>query len=338
MEPCNEVEDRHGEEGRNAGETNNRLVCSKMAELQKLKEKLAKAKDEAVQSWLDSRPLIDELEKLQSELANIKSQSTISCTTISELESQLQTMTISIRSKKEEELKIRTMINRINQSLDKTQEEMEQLKTERDKKHRERLQLKQVLRVRKQSLQAVQLTLRALRLESEAYGASVAEAHRYINCAKTDDSLVKLTEEDYQLLIKRAKEETSLSEWRIAVSMEQKNAAEESRESCTRKLQNLYTKGRTIKRTTQSDGISNQTIEPEGGRHPDMKAEHSVNKGQNDFKKFRAKSFTKESHKKAQEQNNGPSNKNNYLSKKKKISLLSQIRLCLLQKIRRCLK
>ena len=88
------------------GETIGTLMGAKMAELQKLKEKLTKAKDEAVQSWSDSRPVIDELEKLQSELADAQSRTASSNVTISELDSQLERLSISIRAKKEEELKI----------------------------------------------------------------------------------------------------------------------------------------------------------------------------------------------------------------------------------------
>ena len=64
--------------------------------------------------------MIDELEKLQSELADAQSRTASSNVTISELDSQLERLSISIRAKEEEELKIRTMINRINQVLQQT--------------------------------------------------------------------------------------------------------------------------------------------------------------------------------------------------------------------------
>lgn len=221
MDSYGEIDEQSGKQDKVPGETAGTLMGAKMAELGKLKEKLTKAEDEAVQSWLDSKPLIDELEKLRSELADAKSRTALSNAAIPELQSQLETLTTSIRVKKEEELTIRTMINKINEVLQRTQAEMEQLKMERDEKHRARLKIKQVLRLRRQTLRTLQLTLRAVRLESEAYGASAAEANHYINHSQMDDTMVKLNQEEYHALKKKAREETSLAEWRIAVSMEQ---------------------------------------------------------------------------------------------------------------------
>ncbi|KAK9285493.1 hypothetical protein L1049_024687 [Liquidambar formosana] len=92
---------------------------AKKAELTKMKEELERAIDSAMQSWLDSRPFIDQLEKLQTGLD--KTRSSTSDTVISE--SQLE--------KKEEELKARTKINEM----------------ELDEEHRARPKLKRVMRL-----------------------------------------------------------------------------------------------------------------------------------------------------------------------------------------------
>lgn len=321
------MEDRHDQKERNKGESTgggSTLLKAKAAELKRLKEKLKKAKDDAEQSWLDSKPLIDELEKLQLELASMnKSQATISGTTISDLESQIEEVGISIRSKKEEELKIQTAIDGINQELNSAREEIEQLEIERDENQRTRSHTKKVLRLKNQSLQALQLTVRAIRLEAEAYGASAAEANRYVSCShERNETLIKLTQQDYKALVRRAREETTFAEWRISVAMEQKGAAEEKRNASKRRLQNLlYSR----KRKAQKTGLGNQTSAPQVEEYypySDEKEEED-HAAKNVFRR------------KLREQN---AKKSNNVSLKKKRSLFSRLRIFLLQKIRRYLK
>jgi chromosome segregation ATPase len=151
------------------------LEEAKMAELMKTKKELKRASDSATQSWLDSRPLIDELDRLKSGLASAKNQSTMSKIAISEIESQLESTNTCIKSKKEEELKVTKMINEISQALDQTREKLERIKQDIDEERRGRLKLKQVVHVSNQTLWTLQLMLRAVRLESEAFGKSEAE-------------------------------------------------------------------------------------------------------------------------------------------------------------------
>ncbi|XP_027151974.1 uncharacterized protein LOC113752031 [Coffea eugenioides] len=327
MDSYGELEDRSEVKERKPGETPGTLMGAKMAELQKRKEKLTTAKDKAVQSWSDSRPVIDELEKLQSELADAQSRTASSNVTISELDSQLERLSISFRAKKEEELKIRTMINRINQVLQQTQEEMEEFKMERDEKHRTGLKLKQVLRLRWQTLRTLQLTLRAIRLESEAYAASALEAQRYISLFQTDDTMVKLTQEEYHALTKRARDDTSLAEWRIAVSMEQKRAAEESQETAARRLQNLYSKNGSRKRKHPANGVINQHTAAEGEeQEQNLKARFHSRNGQNSLPKVQVNLQAKSSQRQPQQSFKISRSKNSYLSKKKKSSTFCRIR------------
>jgi hypothetical protein len=205
---------------RDPRESSSSTLEAKMAELIKTKEELKQAKDNAMQSWLDSRPLIDELERLKSNFANDKNQSTRSNIIVSELESQLESTNTCIISKKEEELKATKMINEISQALDQTREKMERLKLETDEEPQARLKLKQVLCLKKQTLRTLQLKLQAAQLESEAFGASAAEALHYINCSEKDDTIVQLSHEDYYTLKGRAEEKTSLVGWRVSMSME----------------------------------------------------------------------------------------------------------------------
>ena len=205
---------------RDPRESSSSTLEAKMAELIKTKEELKRAKDNAMQSWLDSRPLIDELERLKSNFANAKNQSTRSNIIVSELESQLESTNTCIISKKEEELKATKMINEISQALDQTREKMERLKLETDEEPQARLKLKQVLCLKKQTLRTLQLKLQAAQLESEAFGAFAAEALHYINCSEKDDTIVQLSHEDYYTLKGRAEEKTSLVGSRVSMSME----------------------------------------------------------------------------------------------------------------------
>ncbi|KAA8531733.1 hypothetical protein F0562_006550 [Nyssa sinensis] len=236
-----------------ARETGSNTSAVKITELQKTKEELKRAKDDAMQSWLDSRPLIDELEKLQSSFESAKKRSTMSTSVISELESQLETTNMSIRTKKEEELKDRTMINEITQALDQEREGMEQLKRETEEGRGARSKLKQDLRLRRQKLRKKQLMLRAVRLESQALSASAEEALLNINRSEMDNITVQLTQEEYYALTRRAKEESSLADWRVSVSAEQRIVAKASRDSALRRLEEEYSDNKLRKRKMKDE-------------------------------------------------------------------------------------
>lgn len=240
MEFNGDITDSHALIVGGAEDDRSNLLTAKIFELEKIKEDLKQAKEDAMQSWLDSRPLIDELEKMQAELASAKARVFKANTTISELQAQLGTTDMCIKSAKEEEQKFRMMINDKNQALHKAQEEMEQLKMKIDQKRRRRSKLKLVLRLKRQTLQTSQLTSEAIQLESEAFSTSAAQALCYINNSEAANIMVQLTQEEYDYLKKEASEQTSLAEWRISVSAEEKLAAENSRDSAFRRMQNFY--------------------------------------------------------------------------------------------------
>ncbi|KZV23100.1 hypothetical protein F511_06624 [Dorcoceras hygrometricum] len=211
----------------------------RMAELEMIKDNLKQAKDDATQSWLDSRPLIDELETMQAELSSAKDRVAKAEATIFELQAQLETINTRIQSAKEGEERCHVMISDINQAQHKTQEEMEQHKAKTDDKRRRKSKLKQVLRLKKQTLEALELTLEAIKLESEAFGTSAAQALHHINNSEATNIMMELSQEEYNLLKKRASEQISTAEWRISVSQEEKLAAENTRDSAFARLQKL---------------------------------------------------------------------------------------------------
>lgn len=95
---------------------------AKTVELMKTREEVKTAKERTTQSWLDSRPFIDELERLKSSLASAQNQSIMSNTIISKLESQLRSTITSIKSKKEEERNAKKMIIETSQTLNHIRE------------------------------------------------------------------------------------------------------------------------------------------------------------------------------------------------------------------------
>ncbi|KAL9659323.1 hypothetical protein QQ045_024128 [Rhodiola kirilowii] len=68
----------------------------------------------------------------------------------------------------------------------------------------------------------MQLTLRAVRMETEDYTISEGEALQHVNRLGKENSTVELSVEDYAALTKRTKEETSLRDWRVLISVEQR--------------------------------------------------------------------------------------------------------------------
>lgn len=181
-------------------------------ELARTKEELLRARETATQSWLDSKPLIDELEKLQSALTKARNRVSVATVTISTLESQLESTKTSIKAKEEEEFKAKGTIDEMNQVLDRSHVEIETLKLETDEERRARAKLKQELRLRRQSLRSLRLMQRAVRMESEAFGASAAAALRQIKSSKTENALMELSHKDYDALKRKADEETALAD------------------------------------------------------------------------------------------------------------------------------
>ncbi|KAL3526756.1 hypothetical protein ACH5RR_011412 [Cinchona calisaya] len=237
--------------------------------LQKLQEILEKAKDEAVQSWLDSRPVIDELEKYNQNLQMQRA-------------SQHEILSISIRAK-EEELKIQRIINRVNQVLQKTQGEMKQLTMERKENHGAEVETKT-------SLTATEADSSNFATYPASNTVRVRCLHCiscYIDLSQNNNTMFKLTQEEYDALTKRAVEQTTQAEWRISISMEQKEVAEKSQDLAARRLKNLYSNMGSRKRKHQADGLGNQNIEEEE-LHPNVSARSQAINGQNSFPKTHA--------------------------------------------------
>ncbi|KAK4393330.1 hypothetical protein Sango_1803800 [Sesamum angolense] len=322
----------HALKMRGSGDDSSDLLTAKRTELEKMKEDLRQAKDDAMQSWLDSRPLIDELEKMQAELARANDRLFKANITISELQAQLGTTDMCIKSTKEEEQKFRMMVNDKNQALHKAQEEMERLKMKMDQKRRRRSKLKLVLRLKRQTLQTLKLTYEALQLEAEAFGISAAQALNYINNSETANIMVQLTKEEYDFLKGEAKEQTSLAEWRISVSEEEKLAAENSRDLAFRRLQSIYPRNISSQRNMTEQTIRNEKSKKKTGEHA-TRVGHQTN--QRRFSKAQTNSPTRVNKGNTEQQLR---NNRSYLVKKKKLSIFVRIRTFLVRKLSKYFK
>ncbi|KAM7251036.1 hypothetical protein ACFE04_022919 [Oxalis oulophora] len=295
---------------------NYRDLQEKIVELDKTKEELERAKESSTQSWLDSKPLIDELEKLKSDLADSQNRSK-SDIILPELETEFEITIKSIRERKKKEFETTKMIAEINQDLDGTNRELEKIKSDVDAEQRASGKLKQVLWVKKQTLRRSKLTLRAVRLESEAFRESLAETQRHINNAHSDKT-VEISQEEYYALTRKAKEETRAAERRVTISMEEKLAAETSRNLALKRLKESYSGNRSRRRRVKED------MEKAEERQPGYMAVPTVNNRGLDLHEAREKPIA----------NSVPprrimrsqSNRNKKMVKRKRASIFKQIR------------
>ncbi|OWM66233.1 uncharacterized protein LOC116199017 [Punica granatum] len=237
MEPRKEktISKKARDSGRGISRKNS-VLKAKMDELTMTKDELKKAKDTAMQSWLDSKPLLDELEKVKAALATAHKRSSMSTIVISELEVQLETTNLTIRAKKQQELEATRTIDQLTQAIERGTGDREALELHIDERRRLRSKLKQLLRVRRQTHRALSLALHATRAEMEAATVAAEEAKQHIEHTEKTKETVQLTHEEYRALKRRAREETLLAEQRVSEAGEQRAAAEASRhKALTRK-------------------------------------------------------------------------------------------------------
>ena len=310
------------------------ILKIKKAELIEIKEELKKAKDSATQSWLDSRPLIDELEQLKSGLARAEKRHATSTTLISDLQLELEKINTTIKSKMEEEVNATRMVNEINMSLDQLREEMEGPTRYTDRKRQSKLKLQQVLRLRRKRLLSFQLALAAARKEAEAYGASAVDAARYIDkfnnwdlmlmegSATYGTNTVQLSHEEYQALRKGAEERDSIATWRVSVAEEERLAAKGSRDLALTKLKEVKA-GRLTPRERKVNNVNIEKMaeEEDHGRQEQYHGDDIPPK------------TAKEDQKPVRSRRTKTKDKKKKFVPKKRISLFGQIKLCLVRNI-----
>lgn len=306
-------------------EKNRIILEAAKAERDETKKELDRAKEKAVQSWLDSKPLIDELEKQKANLANAQQNSKTPKTAILELESQLEIIQMKIKSKREDHLKTEKRIYEINLVLDQARNEMERLKLNIKKERQTRAKLKQTLHLRRRTVQTLQLALQASLLESDAVEVSKAEVFRQISHSENHKSVVQINHKDYYALRRRAEERISQANWRVSISAEQKLAAEATHELALSKLNHFYS----------SRTLSGKRRNITGQLHKEMDAkiqdaivqEETTNINSTLPNKSHANSLVKSEAGESQHSRRTPSN----IKTTKKSSILNKMRKCLQQ-------
>ncbi|XP_042059560.1 uncharacterized protein LOC121804081 [Salvia splendens] len=246
-------------------------VIEKKFELEKAMEDLKQANEEAVQSWLDSRPLIDELEKIQAELNATRARVANANSVISDLQAQLGTTEMCIKSAKDEEHNMQMRMNVLNQDVHTMQEETEQLKAKIVRKRRKISKLKLGLRLKRQTLETFELTCEAVELESRAFHASLAQALYYIDNSEAANVMIHLSQEEYGRLKQEANERISDSERRVSKSADEKLRAEKARDLAFRRLLTLHPHNRF-----RQNNIREQITNMKRPRYP-SKRRHGFN-------------------------------------------------------------
>ncbi|KAF7828750.1 DUF827 family protein [Senna tora] len=309
------------EEERELEESIKSVVEAKVVELEQTKQELKRAKEEAMQSWLDSRPLIDELETQKSKLAEAKKR--LDSNVIPELESQLEIINESIKSRREDQFKAETTSHQINHVLEQTRDELERLKLDIKKHRQARAKLRQILQLRRQKLRTSQLTLRAVLVESDALEKSVDEALQLIKRSESLTPVVQLNHEEYHALRREAEEKFSQANQRLSVSMEKKLASQAARDLALSRLNILcYRRSRSMDRrnSTGQWGTERDAEKQDSSKRmvvPDKRVVPSS--------KAQAKLFAKSEVRKSQQ----------FRKSRKKPSLLHQMKGCLGLKIKK---
>ncbi|CAI0402546.1 unnamed protein product, partial [Linum tenue] len=165
-----------------------------------------RAFEDVVAAIEDSK--IDELEKVQSELDAAKNRGSTARAAISKLQSVLEATQRRVRSKVKGKVKVMKATNELTLVVDQRCKNLEAIKMEADEQLRKRMKMKQVLRVRRQSLHSLQLTLRAMRIEAEAFATSAEDAAAVISMSmEVEYETVELTAEEEGDVIVEDKED-----------------------------------------------------------------------------------------------------------------------------------
>nr|CAD1832248.1 unnamed protein product [Ananas comosus var. bracteatus] len=97
-----------------------------LKELAETREEIRRAREEAVQAWLDSMPLVNKLEKLQSNLSRTTNKLELVNIAVASLESLLESTDRSIKYKQGEEAKSKVSIKEMRKEVDRARMEAEE--------------------------------------------------------------------------------------------------------------------------------------------------------------------------------------------------------------------
>ncbi|KAJ8510392.1 hypothetical protein OPV22_000826 [Ensete ventricosum] len=218
---------------------NKHSLDTTLEELARTREEIKRARESAVQSWIDSMPSIDELESSRSVISRTRNRVTMYTTAIASLRSLLNSTSRSIRDKQAEESNSKMAAAEMRQEAHRRSEEMENLKVEKEEKVVYRNKLKMELQIKSQSLKALQLKLTAVDMEIEAVNESVDVTLHQAKHLRADHKMVALSHEEYNVMCRRTEEEAAAASSSIVWWDGKRRAAEDRKANALQRLQAL---------------------------------------------------------------------------------------------------
>ncbi|CAD5196145.1 unnamed protein product [Musa acuminata subsp. malaccensis] len=236
-----------------------------LEELVRTREEIKRARESAVQSWIDSMPSIDELESSRSVLSRTRNRVTMYTTAIASLCSLLNSTGRSIRHKQAEESNSKMAAAEMRQEAHRRREEMESLKVEMEEMGASRNKVKMKLQIKSQLLKALQLKLRAIDMEMEAVNESVDATLHQAKHLRADHKMIALSHEEYNVMCRRMEEEAAAASSRIVWWDGKRCAAADRKANALQRLQ-------ALQREREIAGVMSKEAHLEAGKKTKTKA------------------------------------------------------------------
>jgi len=210
-----------------------------MMDLATTQQEIVHARESTNQSSLECEAFIYELEKQRSIHATTKEQVTMATAVIASLGSLLETTTTSTETKQEEEHKNKTTIKEMSQARKRDQQQLLEIVAEIEEEKEGNRKLHEELHLKKQSLETLQLKQRAVDMEIEAFSSSLNLTCDQLKQLELDNEMVAISHEEFCSLHREVNKETTMANWRLAASNEERHAAEVNKDKALRRLETL---------------------------------------------------------------------------------------------------
>lgn len=161
-------------------------TASVLKELSGTREEVERAREAAVQAWLVSMPLGEELERLRANLAAAKNRLASTAAEIPLLKSQIESTNGAIATRQEAAVRKKAAAEDLRRHVDGARAELRRLRAEVAASRGAKDALEQRVLVRRQAARALQLAERAIAAEAHALAWSEAAASELTARARGD--------------------------------------------------------------------------------------------------------------------------------------------------------
>ncbi|CAD6223042.1 unnamed protein product [Miscanthus lutarioriparius] len=161
-------------------------TASVLKELSGTREEVERAREAAVQAWLASMPLGEELERLRANLAAAKNRLAATAAEIPLLKSQIESTNGAIATRQEAAVRKKAAAEDLRRHVDGARAELRRLRAEVAASRGAKDALEQRVLVRRQAARALQLAERAIAAEAHALAWSEAAASELAARARVD--------------------------------------------------------------------------------------------------------------------------------------------------------